>query len=129
MSSWTPEQLAGIATADELRITTFRKDGTWCRPLPIWVVRHGDGLYVRSYRGEAAGWYRNVRTNDRGRIAAGGVEEEVTVCPVTDDDLNAEIDAAYTDKYGRYGPRFLEPMVAPTARATTLKLIPRTSNP
>jgi hypothetical protein len=31
----------------------------------------------------------------------------------TEDEVNSEIDAAYRVKYGRYGPRFLDPMVAP----------------
>jgi len=32
------------------------------------------------------------------------------------------IDAAYRGKYGRYGRSYLDPMLAPTARATTLRL-------
>jgi hypothetical protein len=44
----------------------------------IWVVRHGDDLYVHSYR----------------------------------------------SKYQRYGGTYVEPMVSPAARATTLRLVP-----
>jgi len=94
------------------------------RSVPIWVIRHGDALYVRSYRGEDAVWYRSARAHDRGIISVGGIEADVTFKHVTDHDINSEVDTAYRYKYGRYGPRFLDPMIAPAARATTLKLIP-----
>ena len=34
------------------------------------------------------------------------------------------IDAAYRTKYQRYGGRYVDPMIAPGARETTLKLVP-----
>lgn len=123
--TWTQGQLERMAASDELRIITSRQDGTQRRPVPIWVVRHGDAVYVRSFRGEDAVWYRSIRARRAARISAGGVDADVSVIGVADDDLNAEIDAAYRDKYGRYGPRFLDPMVSATARATTSKLVPR----
>jgi hypothetical protein len=128
MASWTSEELERIAGADELQISTPKRDATLRRPVPIWVVRHGDALYVRSYLGERAVWYRSAQTHDRGKISAGGIEADVTFAHVTEDDINTEVDAAYRGKYARYGPRFLEPMISPTARATTLKLIPRSSS-
>jgi len=129
MTSWTSEQLDRIAAADELTIATPRLDGTLRRPVPIWVVRHGEALYVRSYRGQKAVWYQSARAHGQGRISAGGVDADVTFVEVTDDDINAEVDASYRNKYARYGPRFLDPMVAPTARETTLKLAPRVNQP
>jgi hypothetical protein len=128
MSSWTTEQLNRIAAADELDIATPKQDGHLRRAVPIWVVRHGDALYIRSYRGQDAIWYRSAQSHHRGRISAGGVEADITFDHITDDDINAEVDAAYRDKYDRYGPRFLDPMIAPAARATTLKLVPQAAN-
>lgn len=124
MTPWTGEQLASVAAADELTIATRCGDAALRRPVPIWVVRHGDALYVRSYRGEEGGWYQGARQYGWGRISTGGLDAPVTFTHVTDEDLNAEIDAAYRDKYARYGPRFLEPMTGSIARAATLKLIP-----
>jgi NAD(P)-dependent dehydrogenase (short-subunit alcohol dehydrogenase family) len=40
------------------------------------------------------------------------------------DDVNDTVDAAFREKYGRY-TGYVEPMVAPQARATTLRLVPR----
>ena len=51
MAAWTGDELAKIGTADELDIAALQADGTLCNPVTIWVVRHGDDLYVRSYRG------------------------------------------------------------------------------
>lgn len=124
MTSWTTDQLNRIAAGDELQIATQRSYATMHRPVPVWVVRHGDAVYVRSYRGTDGGWYRGARAHGRGHVSANGVEADVTFAHVTDDDINAEVDAAYRSKYARYGPRFLDPMTAPRARATTLKLIP-----
>lgn len=124
MPSWTSEELNRIAGSEELRISTPKSDSTMRRPVPIWVVRHGDALYVRSYRGADGGWYQGARQHDRGHISVNAFDADVTFVPVTDRDINAEIDAAFRDKYARYGPRFLEAMTAPPVRATTLKLIP-----
>ncbi|MCW2947149.1 MAG: hypothetical protein JWR24_3866 [Actinoallomurus sp.] len=51
MATWTSDELSMIEAADELEIAPLRRDGTPRRPVPIWVVRDGDDLYVRSYRG------------------------------------------------------------------------------
>ena len=40
-----------------------------------------------------------------------------------DGDVNDAVDTAYREKYRRY-PSYVPPMVAPQARATTLKLVP-----
>jgi hypothetical protein len=48
MSTWDPQDLRAIGSAREVRIATVRPDGTTRSPLPIWVVRVGDELFVRS---------------------------------------------------------------------------------
>jgi hypothetical protein len=45
--------------------------------------------------------------------------------PETDPTVNDQIDAAYRSKYRRYGGTYVAPMLAPRARAATLKLLPR----
>jgi hypothetical protein len=59
--AWTRERLDRIGAADELRIAPRRADGTRRNPVPIWVVRVGDGLYVRSWRGQDGTWFRAAR--------------------------------------------------------------------
>jgi hypothetical protein len=60
MSTWTEQELRAVGTATELRISTRRSGGTLRPPVPIWVVRAGDDLYVRSYKGNGgAGFQRS----------------------------------------------------------------------
>lgn len=124
MTPWTDEELDRIGNAEELEIAPRRPNGQLRKPLPIWVVRVGDDLYVRSYRGRAGAWYRAALATHEGRIRAGGVEKDVVFVEETDPGLNDQIDAAYRAKYGRY-PQYVAPMVTPEVRATTLKLAPR----
>jgi len=124
MTTWTNDELSKIETAEELEIAPRRRDGTLRNPVTIWVVRVGDDLYVRSYRGRSGAWFRAAQTSHEGRIRAGGVEKDVTFVEETDSDINDQIDAAYRSKYGRY-PQYVAPMVAAEVRSTTIKLIPR----
>jgi len=79
--------------ADVLRVASRRRDCSLQRPVTIWVVRHGDDLYVRSVNGRSAAWFRGTQVRHEGRISAGGVDRDVTLEEV-DRDLD-EIDAAY----------------------------------
>jgi hypothetical protein len=124
MSTWTSEELEKIAAADELRLVSIRRDGTPRRPVTIWVVRSGDDLYVRSWRGSTSAWFRDVQDRHHGRVHAGGVNKDVLFVEAAGE-ANDEIDAAYRTKYQRYGATYVEPMVGPEARASTLKLVPR----
>ena len=124
MAAWTADELDAIGQANELEIAPARPDGTLRRPTPIWVVRVGDHLYVRSYRGRDGRWFRAAQTSHQGRISAGGVEKDVRFVETDDTTTNAGIDEQYQTKYGRYGARYVDPMVAADACATTIKLLP-----
>jgi hypothetical protein len=129
MTTWTSDELNKIGTADELEIAPLRRDGTLRNPVTIWVIRIGDDLYVRSYKGPGGSWFRAAQTRHEGRIRAGGVEKDVTFVEESDSMVNDQIDAAYHAKYHGYGSRFVNAMVAPEARATTIKLAPRSTSP
>jgi hypothetical protein len=124
---WTADELDRIAAAVEMQISPERADGTLPPPVTVWVVRHGDGLYVRSYRGDSGAWYRAARAGRHGRISAGGIVKSVTFAAVTDPAINRGIDAAFTQKYHQFGIGYVERMVAPEVRATTLTLVPAPS--
>jgi len=51
------------------------------------------------------------------------VEKDVELLGAEEREGDA-VDRAYRDKYDRY-PKYVEPMVSPQARATTLRLVPR----
>ena len=125
MTSWTRNDLGRIGAADELQLASFKEDGTLRKSVTIWVVLVGDDLYVRAYRGRETAWFRHIQRRHEGRIGAVGVTKDVTfVDESSDEALNNKIDAAYQSKYRRYSATYVDPMIAPQARATTLKLVP-----
>jgi hypothetical protein len=123
VTDWTSDDLARIGAVEEMEIAPRRGDGTLRRPVAIWVVRVGDDLYIRSWRGDAGKWFRAARAGREGLITAGGVETEVAFVD-PDEAVDDAIDAAYLEKYRRHAT-YVPDMLAPEARATTLKLVPR----
>jgi hypothetical protein len=99
MTTWTDDELNKVGTAEELQLTSRRRDGSLRRKVIIWVVRVGDDLYIRCVNGREGAWFRGVQMRFEGRIWAGGVEKDV---------------------------EYVAPMVTPEVRAATLKLVPRT---
>lgn len=123
MSRWSDAELDRIGQADELEVSPLRTDGSTRRSTPIWVVRVGDDLYVRSWRGRDGAWFRAATTRGRGRISAGDVTKDVAFASVEDSATNDAIDAGYREKYAG-DPSYVGPMLAEQARSTTLRLVP-----
>jgi hypothetical protein len=119
MSAWTADELATIGATADFEVAPVRSDGTSRPRTTIWVVRVGDELFVRSFRGPNGAWYRAAQRSHRGRIRAGAVERDVAFEDVHDN--TDAVDAAYPAKYGRSS--YVDAMVTPDAAATTLRLI------
>jgi NAD(P)-dependent dehydrogenase (short-subunit alcohol dehydrogenase family) len=83
------------------------------------------GAGVKGFAGDAAYaatiWV--VRVGDEGHITVGGISDDVVLL-AAGDEIDDAVDAACREKYGRY-TGYVEPMIAPQARATTLRLVPR----
>ena len=101
MATWTSDELNRIGGADELKITSLRRDGTLRNPVIIWIVRVGDDIYVRSAYGPTVAWLRGTKVRHEGRIIAGGVEKDVAFQDA-DAAVNDQIDDAY--RIGVEGP-------------------------
>ena len=127
MATWTNDELHKIAAAEELELASLRRDGTLGNTVTIWVVRVGDDLYVRSWKGHNGAWFRATQARHAGHIKAGGVGKDVSFVPEADAAINDQIDAEYRRKYRRHGGRYVDPMVAATARDTTIQLVPRST--
>jgi hypothetical protein len=123
MSTWMSDELDRIGEAEELKIASVRRDGTLRRPVTIWVVRHGNDLYVRSVNGRTSSWFRGSQVRHEAHIEAGGVDKDVLL--IETGDMDDEIDAAYRAKYHRYAESIVGSIISPEARAATLKLVPR----
>jgi hypothetical protein len=122
VTDWSADDLDTVGAADELQISSPRSDGSLRPYVTIWVVRVGDELYVLSWRGGSGAWFRQAMECGAGRIRAGGLQRDVMFSE-PDDAVGDAIDQAYRAKYGRYGNTYVDPMVGPDAKATTLRLI------
>ena len=124
MTAWTSEELNRIGEAEELQLSSLRKDGSMRKPVTIWVVRVGSDLYVRAVKGRQGAWFRGVQTRHEGQIRSGGVEKDVAFVEAPDSPLHKEIDAAYREKYRRYPKSYADSCLTPEAQAATIKLVP-----
>jgi hypothetical protein len=111
-AAWTAEQLDRIGAADELELAARAPDGTLRQPVTIWVVRVGDELFVRPWRGAGGGWYRAAEATHEAHSSAGGVDKDVTLADAGDD-VNDAVDpepaarstAATRGTSSRWSPR------------------------
>jgi len=125
--AWTPHELNQIGTARELHVASKRADGTLRAWVPIWVVRVGPHVFVRTWYRRDTGWFGHVITSHRARIRVPGLEADVTVEDVGEntDAIRGGINDEYRTKYGRWGTRR---MVSAAAAAATLQLTPERGN-
>jgi hypothetical protein len=124
MTTWTDDEMNRIGQAQELQLTSVRKDGSLRPYVTMWVVRVGDDLYVRSAYGPSNPWFRCAKASGVGRVRAGGVERDVTFAQA-DPDVHGAIDAAYHAKYDQHGPKIVGTVVGPQVEAVTIRLVPR----
>jgi hypothetical protein len=122
MSNWSTQDLDTIGNIDEIQLSTQRQDGSLRASVPVWIVRLGSALYVRSYRGQAGNWYRHAQRHPIGHIRAVGVDRDIEFHEPGGSDPKA-IDDAYRTKYGRSS--YTDTMVREDVAATTLRLLPR----
>ena len=123
---WSKDELERISTAEELEIAVRRADGTLRRWMPIWAVCVDGQVYVRTWYRRDTGWYGRVVQSRRARIRVRGLERDVSVEDAghVDSELRAGVDAAYRTKYARYGSTTVAHMTTDEAAASTLRIIP-----
>jgi hypothetical protein len=127
-SAWTDDELRRIGEADEVQITSYRRDGSLRPYVIIWAVRHDDAVYIRSAYGPDNGWFRRAKASGTGRIRTGGIERDVTF-QVPEPDVHPLLDAAYHEKYDHHGARIVNTVVGPDVTETTFRLVPAPLEP
>ncbi|MFD8719124.1 DUF2255 family protein [Streptomyces sp. NPDC059629] len=121
MASWPSGELDRIGRLKEIEISSERSNGELRRWTPIWVVRAGDELYVRSGGGAEGGWYRYA-VRSPVHIRTAGVEQRVRLELQTDPSVQSEVDRVYRKKY-RFSP-FRRFLLNAAAQSTTSRLVP-----
>jgi hypothetical protein len=123
---WSPDQLRAIESAHELEISGTRRDGTLRRWVPVWVVRVGEDVYVRTWFRRTTGWFGHAVETGRARVRVPGLETDVAVEDIGAGDaaLRAAIDEAYRAKYRTPDGGSVARMTADEAAAATLRLSP-----
>ncbi|MBX3502516.1 MAG: DUF2255 family protein [Alphaproteobacteria bacterium] len=119
MAQFDADTLNTVATVRELAIRTARHPGT---SVVIWAVVSDGTIFVRSFRGGAGRWYRDLAEGGRAALEAGGRTLEVEAVPVRDEGAIARVSEAFLRKY-RPSP-YAEAMVKPDILSTTLRLDP-----
>lgn len=124
-ADWSADELTVMQFDDELEIAAPRRDGTFGGYVPIWVVRSGAGIYVRTWYRRDTGWFGRAVRAGMARVRLGEVVVDVIVDDVAADaEPRLAVDDAYRAKYGRFGSA-AERMVSAEAAQTTLRLTPR----
>jgi hypothetical protein len=123
VAAWTDDELNRFGRAEEIDISPRRPDGSLRAAVPVWVVRHGDRLFIRSaVKGRNARWYRTVEQTHEGSVAARRTARDVRFT-AADRALDEALDGEYRRKYGRYGS-IVDSCLTPEARATTVEITP-----
>lgn len=123
MTTWTEEELTGIGGASELYVLTRRLDGTLRTGIPIWQVRVGDAIYIRSAHGPENSWFRRGVRTGLGHISSGGVEKDVSFESAPPRVIE-QVTGAYHAKYDHYGPALVGAVTGDGVLRTTLRVMP-----
>jgi hypothetical protein len=120
--TFAPQALADWDAAPEIEIETSRGDGAPIHRTTIWIVVDGDSAYVRSVRGPAGRWYRELVANPRGAVHLAGKRVAVRAVPATDDATVERVSEAIDRKYRERWAGPTAAMLRPETLPTTMRL-------
>jgi hypothetical protein len=119
--SFPAEDVSALAAAEEVEIETQAPGGPVHRTI-IWAVVDDDEVFVRSYLGPTARWYREALANPAVAVHVDGRRIPSTAIPATDPDSIERTSDGFRRKYA--GDSAVKAMVAPGNLETTLRLEP-----
>ena len=119
--SFKPEELALFDRAREVELETQPPDGPAHRTT-LWAVVDDDRVFIRSWKGASAGWFREVEANPAVAVYVDGQRFTATAVPATDPDSVERTSDGFRRKYA--GDPDVEAMCAPEVLDTTLMLEP-----
>lgn len=119
--SFSPADLAAIDRAQEVDLETQPPDGEPHR-VTLWAVVDDDDVFVRSWKGEDARWYREAQANPAVALHVDGQRIAATAIPATDPDSIERTSSGFRRKYA--GDPAAEQMCADDILETTLRIEP-----
>ena len=122
--SFDRDTLEAWSQTAEVEIETSRGTGAPVHRTVIWIVVDGDKVYVRSVRGPAGRWYREIRANPHAAVHVGGRRVPVNSEPATDPATVARVSELLSDKYQQRWPGPTAAMLREEVLPTTLRLSP-----
>jgi hypothetical protein len=119
--SFPREDLALLGQTAEVEIETSAPAGPAHRTV-VWIAVDGDDVFVRSYRGASARWYREAVANPNVALHVDGRRLTATATGAADPGSIERASDALARKYA--GDPAVRAMVAPDTLPTTLRLVP-----
>ena len=108
----------------EVDVETSRSEGAAVHRVTIWIVVDGDMAYIRSVRGPAGRWHRELLANSRGAIHVGGRRLGIRAQPIDDTATITRVSDALKRKYEQRWPGPLASMLRDEVLSTTMRLEP-----
>lgn len=119
--AFTADELRLLDRTQEVEIETSTGDGPAHRTI-IWTVVDGDAVFIRSYRGPNARWYREALANPSVALHVDGRRLAATAVPALDADAIERTSQGFLRKYR--GDPAAPKMVRPELLPLTLRLDP-----
>jgi hypothetical protein len=123
--SFDQDILKAFDQTAEIDIETSRGEGAPVHRTTIWIVVDGDSAYVRSVRGPAGRWFREMVANPMGAVHVGGRSVPVQAQAASDPASVARVSDAVKAKYEARWPGPTASMLRDETLPTTLRLEPR----
>jgi hypothetical protein len=117
-----PETLDLLARTKEVRLETSRPGGPVHSTI-IWVVVDGADVFVRSWKGASARWFREARANPDVAVVVSDERLSATAVPAIDPESVRRCSEGFLAKYRKSKSALM--MVADDILDTTLRLEPR----
>jgi len=122
MANFPPAVLKSFDDTKVVEIETRSAKGTKHR-IPIWIVVVDGVPYVRSVRGPAGRWYRELIARGDGAVVADGKRTPVRAAKDSSAKAIEAVSAALRKKYARSG-QSLQSMLRANVLDTTVRLDP-----
>jgi hypothetical protein len=126
--TFDPETLALWHDTAEIQIETSRGGDAPVHQTVIWIVVDGDAAFVRSVRGPAGRWFRELQANPHGAVLADGQRVAVAAQPANDAASVARVSELLRDKYAKRWPGPTGSMLRDEVLPTTLRLTPEAAS-